>query len=58
MAAQDFTTKGHTIMRTTIRQYDVNQAVTQGHERATVHPGGGHLSPTLWQRREFASAFP
>ena len=31
--SQDLTAKVHTIMRTTIGQYYVNQAVTQGHER-------------------------
>jgi len=38
-SSQDLTAKVHTIIRTTIGQYDVNQAVTQGHERAHVHPG-------------------
>src|SRR5499425_1557887 len=38
-SSQDLTAKVHTIIRTTIAQYYVNQAVTQGHERATVHPG-------------------
>ena len=42
--------QGHTIIRTTIGQYDVNQAVTQGHKRAHVHPG----SVTFIQR--FGSA--
>ena len=49
-SSQDLTAKVHTIIRTTIGQYDVNQAVTQGHERATVHPG----SVTFLQR--FGSA--
>jgi hypothetical protein len=40
----------HTIVRTTSGQYYVNQAVTQGHERAHVHPG----SVTFLQR--FGSA--
>src|SRR5262249_20075090 len=44
--SQDLTAKVHTIIRTTIGQYDVNQAVTQGHERAHVHPG----SRTFLQR--------
>jgi hypothetical protein len=48
--SQDLTTKVHTIIRTTIGQYDVNQAVTQGYERASVHPG----SVTFIQR--FGSA--
>src|SRR5215470_16894228 len=48
--SQDLMAKVHTIIRTTIGQYDVNQAVTQGHERATVHPG----SVTFLQR--FGSA--
>jgi len=38
-SSQDLTAKVHTIIRTTIGQYDVNQAVTPGHERANVHPG-------------------
>ena len=49
-ASQELTAKVHTIIRTTIGQYYVNQAVTQGHERATVHPG----SVTFIQR--FGSA--
>jgi hypothetical protein len=48
--SQDLTAKVHTIIRTTIGQYYVNQAVTQGHERAAVHPG----SVTFIQR--FGSA--
>ncbi len=49
-SSQHLTAKVHTIIRTTIGQYYVNQAVTQGHERATVHPG----SVTFIQR--FGSA--
>ena len=49
-ASHDLTAKVHTVIRTTIGQYDVNQAVTQGHERAAVHPG----SVTFLQR--FGSA--
>jgi len=49
-SSQDLTAKVHTIIRTTIGQYYVNQAVAQGHERATVHPG----SVTFIQR--FGSA--
>ena len=49
-SSQDLTAKVHTIIRTTIGQYDVNQAVTPGHERANVHPG----SVTFLQR--FGSA--
>src|SRR4029450_12422753 len=48
--SQDLTAKVHTVMRTTIGQYYVNQAVTRGHERAHVHPG----SVTFIQR--FGSA--
>src|SRR5262249_28848088 len=48
--SQDLTAKVHTIIRTTIGQYYVNQAVTQGHVRANVHPG----SVTFLQR--FGSA--
>src|SRR5262245_51483233 len=48
--SQDLTAKVHTIIRTTIGQYYVNQAITQGHERAHVHPG----SVTFIQR--FGSA--
>jgi len=48
--SQDLTAQVHTIVRTTIGQYYVNQAVTQGHERAHVHPG----SVTFLQR--FGSA--
>jgi Putative transposase/Transposase zinc-binding domain len=48
--SQDLTAKVHTIIRTTIGQYYVNQAVTRGHERAHVHPG----SVTFIQR--FGSA--
>src|SRR5215472_8536840 len=49
-SSRDLTAKVHTIIRTTIAQYYVHQAVTQGHERATVHPG----SVTFLQR--FGSA--
>src|SRR5262249_59601782 len=49
-ASQHLTAKVHTIIRTTIGQYDVNQAVQRGHERGTVHPG----SVTFIQR--FGSA--
>jgi hypothetical protein len=48
--SQDLTAKVHTIIRTTIGQYDVNQAVQRGSERTTVHPG----SVTFIQR--FGSA--
>src|SRR5262249_39146932 len=48
--SQDLTAKVHTIMRTTIGQYYINQAVQRGMERATVHPG----SVTFIQR--FGSA--
>ena len=49
-ASPDLTAKVHTIIRTTIGQYYVNQAVQRGSERATVHPG----SVTFIQR--FGSA--
>jgi hypothetical protein len=49
-SSQHLTAKVHTIIRTTTGQYDVNQAVTQGHEWAHVHPG----SVTFIQR--FGSA--
>src|SRR5499426_807469 len=49
-SSQDLTAKVHTIIRTTIGQYYVNQAVTQGHKRANIHPG----SVTFIQR--FGSA--
>jgi hypothetical protein len=48
--SQDLTARVHTIIRTTIGQYYVNQAVTHGHERANLHPG----SVTFLQR--FGSA--
>src|ERR671934_86162 len=48
--SQDLTAKVHTIMRTTIGQYDINHAVQRGSERTTVHPG----SVTFIQR--FGSA--
>src|SRR5438128_11370077 len=48
--SQDLTATVHTIIRRTIGQYYVNQAVQRGHERATVHPG----SVTFLQR--FGSA--
>src|SRR5947209_5107045 len=38
-ASQDLTAKVHTIIRTTIGQYYVKQAVTRGLPRANVHPG-------------------
>jgi hypothetical protein len=49
-SSQDLTAKVHTIIRTTIGQYDVNRAVAHGHERAHVHP----VSITFLQR--FGSA--
>src|SRR5215475_11384712 len=49
-ASQELTATVHTIIRTTIGQYYVNQAVQRGHARATVHPG----SVTFLQR--FGSA--
>jgi Transposase zinc-binding domain len=49
-SAQNRTAKVHTIMRTTIAPYDVNQAVKGGVERPPVHTG----SVTLIQR--FGSA--
>src|SRR5262247_3271884 len=48
--SQDLTAKVHTIIRTTIGQYYVNQAVQRGIERTTIHPG----SVTFIQR--FGSA--
>jgi len=38
-ASQELTAKIHTIIRTTIAQYYVNQAVTRGIERQKVQPG-------------------
>ena len=38
-ASQDLTAQVHTIIRTTIGQYYVNQAVTRDAPRATIHPG-------------------
>jgi hypothetical protein len=38
-ASQDLTANIHTILRTTIAQYYVNQAVTRGSERQKVQPG-------------------
>src|SRR5262245_55484981 len=49
-SSPDLIAKVHTIIRTTIGQYYVNQAVQRGHERATVYPG----SVTFLQR--FGSA--
>jgi hypothetical protein len=49
-SSQDLTAKVHTIIRRTIAQYYVNQAVQGGVERPQVHPG----SVTFIQR--FGSA--
>ena len=38
-SSQDLPAKVHTIIRTTLGQYDANQAVTRGSERANVQPG-------------------
>jgi hypothetical protein len=38
-ASQDLTANIHTILRTTIAQYYVHQAVTHGSERQKVQPG-------------------
>jgi hypothetical protein len=43
-ASQDLTAKVHTIIRTTITQYYVHQAVTRGNERQKVQPGSSRLS--------------
>jgi hypothetical protein len=48
--SQDLTAQVHTIIRSTIGQYYVNQAVTRGFARANLHPG----SVTFMQR--FGSA--
>jgi hypothetical protein len=50
MGSKDLTAKVHTIIRTTIGQYYVNQAVTRGIARQKAHPG----SVTFIQR--FGSA--
>jgi hypothetical protein len=44
--SRDLTAQGHTIIRTTIGQFDVNQAVKRGAERHKVQPG----SVTFLQR--------
>src|SRR5262249_57451303 len=49
-ASQELTAQVHTIIRTTIGQYYVHQAVTRGVPRDQVHPG----SVTFMQR--FGSA--
>src|SRR5215831_14956733 len=49
-ASQELTAQVHTIIRTTIGQYYVNQAVARGVPQATIHPG----SVTFLQR--FGSA--
>ena len=49
-ASQDLTAQVHTIMRTTIGQYDVHKISARGFERASLHPG----SVTFLQR--FGSA--
>jgi hypothetical protein len=49
-SSPDLTAKVHTIIRTTIGQYYINQAVTRGAPRGKVHPG----SVTFLQR--FGSA--
>src|SRR5262245_19618748 len=49
-ASQELTAKVHTIIRTTIGQYDVHQAITREVQRAKVQPG----SVTFIQR--FGSA--
>src|SRR4030095_2181478 len=49
-SSQDLTATVHTIIRTTIGQYSVNQAVPRGIPRGKVHPG----SVTFIQR--FGSA--
>src|SRR5215831_17895939 len=49
-SSPDLTATVHTIIRTTIGQYYVNQAVQRGHERASLQPG----SVTFIQR--FGSA--
>src|SRR5262249_11060913 len=47
-SSQDLMAKVHTIMRTTIGQYYVNQAVTQGHERANIRPGSVTFLQRFW----------
>ena len=46
-ASQDLAARVHTIMRTTIGQYDVNQAIKRGMERANAHPDRSPLSNAL-----------
>ena len=46
-ASQDLTAKVHTIIRTTIAQYYVNQAVTRGAERAKCTRDRSRLSNAL-----------
>ena len=48
-ASPDLTATAHTIIRTTIAQYYVNQAVTRGIGAAEGPTGIGHVYPTLWQ---------
>ena len=64
-ASQELTAKIHTIIRTTIAQYYVNQAVTRGIERQKVQPGsvtciqrfGGAMNVNLRFQRIFPVHF-
>jgi Transposase zinc-binding domain len=51
-ASQDLTATVHTIIRTTIGQYYVNQAVKRGSRAGQSPTGIGHVYPALWQRHQ------
>src|SRR6266699_3038185 len=55
-ASQDLTAKVHTIIRTTIGQYYVNQAVTRGVPRDQVQPGSISIAPTRASSPAFSRA--
>src|SRR4030095_12177979 len=46
-SSPDLTATVPTIIRTTLGQYYVHQAVPQGHELANVHPGSVTFSPSF-----------
>jgi hypothetical protein len=50
-ASRDLTAQVHTIIRTTIAQFYVNQAVKRGAERQNVHAGSVTFLPAPWQPR-------
>ena len=57
-ASQELTAQVHTIIRTTIGQYYVHQAVTRGRPTGQGPTGVGDLYPAFWQCDQSEPPFP